>query len=69
MIYPTIKLDNSTSVLTLIDTEFPELSILSVKETTENLLPIFSILLKAFYNQYNCGYDDGWDDAEDFLEG
>lgn len=74
MVYPILKINqNNTSCVQIIDNEFKENPIAeftsnSLDENFDNMM----VLLRAFINQYDVGYDDGYlqclEDEEDELE-
>lgn len=68
MIYPTLYLGDDTHIQ-FVDTDFDENPFLSMNAgEDEDTIEAFMILLQAFMNQFECGYDKGCEDYEDSLE-
>lgn len=62
MIYPTLHIAQDQSLtVNLLDTDYSsdDNPILSFTDTGEGTEEAFMILLQAFLNQYNIGYEDG----------
>ena len=71
MVYPVLKINqvnsNSPSV-DVIDTDYEEPILTLDCDSLEDTIESFYTMLTAFINQYNYGYDQGYDDACEDME-
>lgn len=71
MVYPVLKINqvnsNSPSI-DVIDTDYDETILTLDCDSPEDTIESFYTMLTAFINQYNYGYDQGYDDACEDME-
>ena len=71
MVYPILKINqvnsNSPSI-DVIDTDYEEQILTLDCDSPEDTIESFYTILTAFINQYNYGYDQGYEDACEDME-